>query len=345
MNISYYIIFFAITLLITLLGVPINIRFSKKTGLMDNPCSRSIHSKSVALAGGLSFAIPIILCEIVLALLFVEFREKFLEVAVGSIMITFLGFMDDKKQFTARYKLIFQIAIASFMYFCGYRMNLLTNPFGNDIVLKQFSYPFTVIWYVIVINAINLIDGIDGLAAGICAIVAGVILAVGLISGNSFIIILSVLLLAGCLGFLKYNFFPAKIFMGDTGALFLGFTIATICIAGVGQFKGITAMTLMIPISALGLPLMETTSTIFRRMRDNRHIFHADKEHIHHKLLDMGFSQRVIAIVLYFVTFLFGLIAIGFSFSDKKLFLVILLLLVFILFILINILYSKESKK
>lgn len=133
--------------------------------------------------------------------------------------------------------------------------------------------------------------------------------------------------------------------MGDTGALFIGFTIASICMTGISQYKGITAMTLLVPISALALPLMETTNTVFRRMKDKRHIFHADKEHIHHKLLELGFSQRFIALGLYFITLLFGLIAIGFSFADKKLVLLIMLLLIFILFILINILYSKEFRK
>lgn len=345
MSISIYIIFFSVTLALTLVLVPVNIRYSRKTGLLDHPGNRSIHKNSIALAGGLSFAIPIILFEIIAAGFLVENRENFLELAAGGIMITVLGFLDDKRKFTARYKLLFQIVIASFMYFSGFRMNMLTNPFGGDIDLSIFSFPFTILWYVTVINAFNLVDGIDGLAAGIGAIVAGVLLTVGIISGYPFIIILSILLFAGCLGFLRYNFYPAKIFMGDTGALFLGFTIASICVAGVSQFKGIAAMTLLIPIAVLGLPLVETTSTVFRRMKGNRHLFLADKEHIHHKLLDLGFSQKVIALVLYFVTFLFGMIAIGFSFSSKKLFLLILLLLVFILFILIILLYSKELKK
>jgi UDP-GlcNAc:undecaprenyl-phosphate GlcNAc-1-phosphate transferase len=168
---------------------------------------------------------------------------------------------------------------------------------------------------------------------------------VGLINHDNFVSLLSILLLGGSLGFLKYNFYPARIFMGDTGALFLGFTLASICISGVSQFKGITTMTLLIPIATLALPLLETFHTIFRRMKENRHIFHADKEHIHHKLLELGYSQKAIAFVLYFVTFLFGLIAIGFSFSNKRLFLLILLLLVFMLFILLNLLYSKGSKE
>lgn len=345
MSLSIYILFFLGTLISTLLLVPVNIKVSRKSGLLDHPCERSIHANAIALGGGLSFALPIIASEIILSFLLTSYREKFIELAIGSLLITTLGYLDDRKQFTARYKLIFQILISSFMYFSGFKMSLLTNPFGEDINLTIMSYPFTVLWYVIVINAFNLIDGIDGLAAGIGAIVSGVLITVGLIGGNPLIVILSVLVLAGCLGFLRYNFFPAKIFMGDTGALFLGFTIASICMTSVAQFKGITAMTLLVPISTLALPLIETTSTIFRRVKDKKHIFHADKEHIHHKLLDLGFSQKIIALVLYFITFLFGLIAIGFSFANKKLLLLIMLLLVFMLFILIIILYSKGNRK
>lgn len=343
--ISKYIFSLVFPLLMTYLCVPYNIRFSKQQGLIDHPGGRRIHKNSVALAGGLSFAIPIILSEVILGMWVTDQSNRFFELALGSGLIVLLGYFDDKREFTARYKLVFQVLIASLMYFMGYRMNLLTNPFGSEIGLGILSYPATVIWYVAVINAFNLIDGIDGLASGIAAIVSGVLLIVGVLNENHFVSLLSLVLMSGSLGFLYYNFYPARIFMGDTGALFLGFSIATICISGVSQFKGITAMTLLIPISALGLPLIEISNTIFRRMHENRHIFHADKEHIHHKLLELGYSQRTIALVLYFVTFLFGLIAIGFSYSNKRLFLLILLLLIFVLFILINLLYSKEFKK
>lgn len=345
MTISIYALSFFIPLILTFYLVPVNIKLSHKLGMLDMPDNRRIHNEPIALAGGLSFAIPIILMEIVLSLVLKDYRDRFVELAIGGSLITLLGYLDDKKHFTARYKLIFQIVIVSIMYIAGYRMNLLTNPFGNAIDLGIFSYPFTLLWYLAVINAFNLIDGIDGLAAGISAIAGGVILTIGILNHDPFVSILSLILMAGSIGFLYYNFYPARIFMGDTGALFLGFTIASICISGVGQFKGITTMTLLIPIVTLALPLIETSNTIFRRMKDNQHIFKADKEHIHHKLLELGYSQKAIALVLYFITFLFGLIAIGFSFSNKRLFLLILILLVFILFILINLLYSKEFKK
>ncbi len=345
MIVSIYAASFLVPMILTLLLVPVNIKFCERSGMLDHPSPRRIHKKSIALAGGLSFAIPIIMMELVLSVLMPDYRDRFLEIATGSSLIVLLGYLDDKRQFTANYKLLFQIGIVSLMYFLGYRMNLLTNPFGSEINLGIFSFPFTILWYIAVINAFNLIDGIDGLAAGISAIVSAVIFTVGLISHDPFVSLLSLILMAGSLGFLFYNFYPARIFMGDTGALFLGFSIASICISGVGQFKGITTMTLLIPIASLALPLIEIFNTIFRRMKEKRHIFLADKEHIHHKLLEMGYSQKTIVLVLYFITFLFGLIAIGFSFSNKRLFLLILLLMIFILFILINLLYSKEFKK
>jgi UDP-GlcNAc:undecaprenyl-phosphate/decaprenyl-phosphate GlcNAc-1-phosphate transferase len=345
MNLSIYLLSFFVPLILTFLLVPVNIRISQAMGLVDYPDGRRIHKLPIALAGGLSFAIPIIIMELVISLFLPDYQDRLIKLAIGSVMIVLLGFFDDKREFTAKYKLVFQAGIVSLMYFWGFRMNLLTNPFGSEINLGFFSYPFTVLWFLVVINTFNLIDGLDGLAAGIAAIASAVIFCVGLISHDPFVSLLSLVFFAGCLAFLYYNFFPAKIFMGDTGALFLGFSIASVCISGVGQFKGITTMTLLIPISILALPLFETFHTIFRRIKENRHIFHADKQHIHHKLLEQGFSQKTIALVLYFVTFLFGLIAIGFSFSNKRLFLLILLLMIFILFILINLLYSKEFKK
>jgi len=335
---------------LTYLLVPINIRFSKRFNLMDVPNERAIHKEQVPLAGGLSFAIPVIILQIFYSLRCNEFGlekevgTQILKLAIGGLAILVFGLFDDKRKFTANYKFLFQILIAIGMYFSGFKMTLLTNPFGPQISLGIFSFPFTIVWFLVVINAFNLIDGIDGLAAGVTIIVSSVLLAVGLVYSNTIVILLSLPLLCSNLAFLRYNFYPAKIFMGDTGALFIGLNIAAISITGISQYKGITAMTLLIPIIVLIIPISDTILAIFRRIKKRKHIFQADKEHLHHKMLDLGFSQRSIAFIGYFITFMFGLIAFGFSFASKEILTGILILLMALLLFFILILYKRGLK-
>ncbi|MDP8203312.1 MAG: MraY family glycosyltransferase [Candidatus Tenebribacter mawsonii] len=318
---------------------------SNKWNLLDHPQQRKIHTVTTPIAGGLSFGIPIILIQILIYFLFPEFGFQLLYLAVGGFLMLLLGFLDDKARIKANYKLITQIVIITIIYFAGFNIQLLTNPFGETIALGCFSFPVTILWFLLVVNAFNLIDGLDGLASGIAIIVATVLLAVGYSKSNTIIIFSSLTLIGANLAFLRYNFYPAKIFMGDTGSLFLGFNIAAISIVGKGEFKGITSMTLLVPIIALAIPIMDTALAIFRRVNKKENIFQADKEHIHHKLHEIGLSQKHIALISYFVTVLFGLIAFGFSFSSKKLLLLILLFLLFILLIFVFYLFKKEFKK
>lgn len=342
--ITYYIIALLISFLITYLLVPVNIRISNKWNLVDHPQQRKIHTVTTPIAGGLSFGISIILIQLIMYFVFSEFGSQLLFLTVGGSLMLLLGFLDDKTKVTAKYKLIIQITIITFIYFSGFNIQLLTNPFGRTIVLGYFSFPVTILWFLLVVNAFNLIDGMDGLASGIATIVAMVLLAVGILKSNTIIIFSSITLIGANLAFLKYNFYPAKIFMGDTGSLFLGFNIAAISIIGKGEFKGITSMTLLVPIIALAIPIMDTTLAIFRRVNKKKHIFRADKEHIHHKLHEIGLSQKSIALICYFLTLLFGLIAFGFSYSSKKVLLLILLLLLFILILIAYNIFKKEFK-
>jgi len=341
MIIEYLIIFFA-TFFVTYILVPSNIKFSKKNRIIDKPSNRSVHFEQTPSAGGLSFAIPIIL-SLILFYFIKDFNIIFIKLSIANILILILGILDDKKKFTANYKLFFQIGIAIFLYYSGFEINLLSNPFGKTFELGFLSFPFTIIWFLLVMNAFNLIDGMDGLAAGIALIVAFVLFAVGIRYGNYSVSLLAVSMMGSLAAFLKYNFYPARIFMGDTGSLFIGLNIAAISAMGTAQYKGITAMTLLIPIIALVIPISDTFLTIFRRIRNNKHIFEADKQHLHHKLYDLGFSQKTIAWISYFITFLFGLISFGFSFASQGIFMGIL----FILFIIILVFFvlHKEMYK
>ena len=332
MILSIIFVFFA-AFFFSYLIVPANIKFSKKFSLLDTPNQRSIHDKVVPLAGGLSMAIPIILFQLFFHRIFPSLAKNYTILSVCGILIVILGILDDKKKFTANYKLFFQVIIAVILYYNGFQISLLTNPFGENLQLGWFSFPLTITWFVLVMNAFNLIDGLDGLATGIALIVNLVLFAVGLHYNNYAVALLSIALVGSTAAFLRYNFFPAKIFMGDTGSLFLGMNISAISAAGTAQYKGITAMTLLIPIIALFIPISDTIIAVFRRIRQNKNIFEADKKHLHHKMLALGFSQKVIALIGYFITFLFGLVAFGFSFASQKIFLAILFVLFVIIFI------------
>jgi UDP-GlcNAc:undecaprenyl-phosphate GlcNAc-1-phosphate transferase len=335
-------LFFVFSFIVTFLLVPVNIRFSNTYQLLDNPSQRSIHKNPIPLAGGLSIAIPVIILQFYSYFLQSD-GKVFLALALGGIAILLVGYFDDKRKFGANIKLFFQISIVIVLYFYGFRIHLITNPFGESIELGIFSFPVTIIWFLLVMNALNLIDGLDGLATGISAIVLLVLFSVSVLYRNPITMTLSITLLASCLAFLRFNFYPAKIFLGDTGSLFIGLNIAAISAAGTAQYKGITTMTLLIPIIALIIPFSDTLIAIFRRIRAKKHIFEADKKHLHHKMLELGFSQRTIALTGYFITVLFGLIAFGFSFVSQKVFLGILFLLCMIIFILI--LIHKELHK
>ena len=350
MNINVFLATFTAGYVITALLVPLNIRFSRRFGLIDIPHARGIHNKDIPLAGGLSFGITLILLQTAFFVLHsrnileINNGDKLIYLALGCLLMMILGVLDDKREFTARYKLIFQIAIVCLMYFWGFRMEILTNPFGSEIYLGVFSFPMTVLWFILVINAFNLIDGLDGLASGIASIVALVLFIVGLLFHNDFVAMMSIMLLSVNLAFLRFNFFPARIFMGDTGSMILGLCIAAISVAGTGQYKGITTMTLLVPVIVLILPLSDTILAVYRRAKHRKHIFLADKQHIHHKLLELGYSQKTIALFSYAVTILFGLIALGFSFAPKNI-LFLVLIIVAIILIIIGYLLIKGIKK
>ncbi len=332
--------------LLTHLLVPLNIRLSRRWGIVALPNERRIHSVPTPEAGGLSFALPLILALVVigLAALPAQTGKMMLLLAGVGLLTVIFGVLDDKYESQVRYKLYWQIAIGIAMYLIGFRISSLTNPLGADFILGWLSFPATVIWYLVVLNAINLIDGIDGLAAGVCIIVCAVLLAVGIKENNFLVAALSSFLLAGNLAFLRFNFHPAKIFMGETGAEFNGLIIAAIATTGTTQYKGITSMTLIIPLSALAIPLIDMVLALYRRIRRGS-LVSQDKNHLHHTMLDFGLSQTAVSLIVYLVTLMFGLIAIGFSFSSKRVLLTVLLGLLTLTVVVAYILMRLEKKK
>ncbi|MDP8231293.1 MAG: MraY family glycosyltransferase [Candidatus Zophobacter franzmannii] len=333
--------------LLTLLVIPLNHKLSKQLGIVDKPEARKIHLKIIPSGGGLSFGIPIILAQFVFYLIYPDhdYKDQVGALAVSGLWIMILGLIDDKFKLNAYTKLFYQIIIAVFLYFAGFRIMEITNPFGSEFQLGMMSFPVTIFWYLLIINSLNLIDGIDGLAAGIGSVSSIILFFVGVKYNNIYVMYLSLVLIAGCTAFLKENSHPAKIFMGDTGSMLIGLNLASLATIGTGQLKGITAITLMIPITVMGVPLLDTFLAVFRRIKNKKSIFAADKEHFHHILLNYGLSQRTISFAAYFFTLLFGLIALGFSFSSKKILLTVMVLLIVTLLIVLYSILKKESKK
>ncbi|MCB5249607.1 MAG: MraY family glycosyltransferase [Candidatus Cloacimonadales bacterium] len=345
--ILYPLIFSLFVLIISFFLVPINIKISNKVGLISIPNDRSVHAQNTPSAGGLSFAIPIIMSEIILLFMIQDefFHKNMLGLIVGNILVLTLGIVDDKYCLNAKLKLLGQLLLAVSMFFLGFRIEQITNPFGASIPIYDFSFPLTLIWYLVIMNAMNLIDGLDGLAAGITIICCIVLAIAGFYYGNITVLVSSLLLASGCLSFLYYNYPPAKIFMGDSGSLFIGFQFASISILGTYQLKGLTTMTLLIPVTVLFVPLLDVLTSIYRRLKNKQNIFKADKMHIHHRMLKTGFSVKTVMLISWFVTLLFALLALGYILVNRQIMLVILLSLSILTGIFFYYLVKKEFFK
>jgi UDP-GlcNAc:undecaprenyl-phosphate GlcNAc-1-phosphate transferase len=293
---------FAIAYLLT----PVVKNVALKVGAVADPVARSVHTKPTPHLGGLaiylSFALTVLIAS--------GWPDaQTLRILGCGLLVVAFGATDDFRNLSPRTKLLGQIMMASLLVGLGVRIHFITNPFGDGVLfLGDWSYPLSVLWVVAVMNVINLADGLDGLAAGISTIAALAALFVATRMGFEVVIILTAALAGSALGFLPHNFNPAKIFMGDAGAMFLGFTLAAVSMQG--ALKQTTAVALLVPIVALGLPITDTALSIYRRLRAGRPVGQADKGHIHHRLLALGFSQRQAVLVMWAVTAWLGLSAV-----------------------------------
>jgi len=258
-------------------------------------------------------------------------------ILAGVLIIIILGIVDDIKALRARVKFPVQLIAAIIVVATGTRITTISKPFQETVALHPsmmymlgdiLAFIISIVWIVGMTNAINLIDGLDGLAAGVSGIAAITLYIVAVIRKQDDIAIISVSLVGAIAGFLPYNFNPAKIFMGDTGATFLGFILAIISIEG--TMKSVTALAVAIPILVLGLPIIDTMFAIFRRLLHGKPIGEADRGHLHHRLLDMGLSHRMAVISLYIVSGALGLVSI--ALVDKGLLPSIILLIIIVMF-------------
>ncbi len=253
---------------------------------------------------------------------------------LGGLCVAGLGLFDDLRGAGVGQKLTVQCAVAALLFVLGLRIEGLANPFGPTLALGPLSFPFTMLWIVGIINAFNLIDGLDGLAGGVALIAVGTNLVIGLERQEPTMVLIGAVLAGAISGFLFYNFNPASIFMGDTGSMFLGFVLSTLTIK-VNQ-KSTAAVSILIPIVALGLPIFDTALAFVRRAARGRPVFHADREHIHHQLLALGLTHRQAVLALYVLSAFLGTLAVALTYASNRQTLAILGGLTGVLFLLLS---------
>lgn len=288
---------------------PLVKKFAIHIGAIDIPKDkRRIHNKPIPLLGGLAMYMSFMLMLIIKQGAMTKPEKGIL---IGASVIVLGGFLDDKYDLRPWQKLLFQVSSALCLIFFGLKIQLLTNPFFTSsqyLEIGWLSVPLTIIWVVGITNALNLIDGLDGLAAGIALISSLTMLVIAILNSRTEAIVLTTLLSGAILGFLPYNFNPASIFMGDTGAQLLGFLLAAISIEG--AIKSAAAFAIAVPILALGLPIYDTLFAMIRRKINGKPIMQADKGHLHHRLLNMGLSQKQAVIIMYLISAVLGSLAV-----------------------------------
>lgn len=317
---------FIVAVAIALVVTPGVIRLAAATGAMDKPDNRKVHTKPIPRIGGLGIYIAFlvsVIANIFFSTPSTEVQKEIIGLTVSGSLIVLLGLVDDYKNLPAKVKLLGQILTACVLVF-GFdvRIDFITDPFGDYLYLDWAAVPATIFWLVGLTNTVNLIDGLDGLAAGISAIASITILLVAL-EGQFFLVAgLTAALAGAAIGFLFYNSNPAKIFMGDSGSMFFGFMLAGISV--IGSMKSTATITLVVPIFALGVPILDTAFAIVRRWLGGQPIFKPDKGHLHHRLLKRGYSQRQAVFLMYVVSALLGLSAIALTEVSTQIAMIIL---------------------
>lgn len=310
-----YLLAFVVAFLSTYLLTPPVRSVALSFMIIDQTNHRKVHKKVITKLGGLAIFNGFVLAMIVSFFLEMHVLQSslipFIAIFISGVIILFLGIYDDVKGANAIVKFSVQIVSALILIKSGFLIDEIKTPFLT-VSFGEGSIFFTILWVLGITNAINLIDGVDGLAAGIVLIVSLGLFAVLWLKQSSVLGMVMCMALAGsCLGFLQYNFHPAKIFMGDTGSLFLGFIISALAIES--SCKSVVTISLLVPIIALGIPIFDTTFVFFRRLSKFSHPFRADDSHIHHCLLRRGFSQVNVVWILYSITILLSVIGLLFT--------------------------------
>ena len=299
----------AVALIVAFISTPVVKMLAFRVGAVDVPKdSRRMHDHPIPRMGGLAIFFGFILSTLV----FLKMNNQLRGMLLGAVVIIVLGIFDDIYSLRASFKFVIQIIAALIAAFSGNIIEALSNPniFSQNPIweLGWLQYPVTVIWIVAITNAVNLIDGLDGLACGVSTISSMTMLVIALVVSDGPVAILMAALAGGCIGFLPYNINPAKIFMGDTGSTFLGYVLAVVSIQGLFKFYAIISFA--VPFLMLGLPIFDTAFAFIRRIAHGQSPMHADRSHVHHRLIDMGFSQKQAVAVLYIISAILGLSAV-----------------------------------
>lgn len=337
-----YLSSFSFALLGSFAFVPFSIWLSKKLNVLDIPDERKVHSVPIPRWGGAGIALSFFFALAVIYFLFPRFRillsyknkifngqslvgilsleKQLIGILFGSLFVLILGMWDDRKEISAKVKLPLQIIATYITMDYGVRLTGISLPWGDQYYIFPLlaSQIVTVFWLTGFMNTINLVDGLDGLAGGICAIASGTFLVVSILQGQTQIVlfskqlklagVLSAALCGASLGFLWFNFHPAKVFMGDGGSLFLGFMLATITV--IGTLKTTAFFSLIIPIVVVAFPILDVAFSIVRRLRSGKEVFEPDREHFHHQFLRHGWTQREAVLSVYVVTLVLSIFSI-----------------------------------
>ena len=302
-----YIIPFLAAFILTFIQMPFTIKIAKKKGFLDVPKDeRRVHKKPIPVGGGIAMVISVS----ILMVYFLPINKNLIMALISSIIIAISGLYDDKEGLSPKLKFLFQILAAVILIIGGMKIEFFTNPFdAHDalLILNILSIPVTIFWVCGITNTINLIDGLDGLASGVSMICAISMFFITYKMGRYDVSLICALVAGACLGFLPFNFNPAKIFMGDTGALYLGFMLSYISISGF--LKQAAILMIFVPVLILGVPVFDTAFAMVRRKLSGKSMVEADKGHLHHRLLKMGLNQRQTVVILYSISAIFGVLA------------------------------------
>ena len=341
-QVLFMIFAFIVSFAFTFATTPLVRRFAFKIGAIDIPKdNRRMHKKPTPRIGGLA----IIFGFTVATLCFAQPSRQLYGTLAGAAIIAVMGVIDDCKNLPAKLKFVIQIIAALVVVFAGdIKIDVFTNPnFLSDnpywVLPEWLSVTLTVIWIVFITNAVNFIDGLDGLAAGVSAIMSISLVFISIRVGEYPIAILGIALMGSCFGFLPFNFNPAKIFMGDTGSTFLGFMLATLSIQGV--FKSYAVISFAVPLLILGLPLFDALFAMIRRILRGQSPMTADRGHLHHRLVDMGFSQKQTVFILYAISGVLGITAV--LLAESGVLRALLLVICVLILLLIGSMLGKNS--
>ena len=341
-QVLFMIFAFIVSFAFTFATTPLVRRFAFKIGAIDIPKdNRRMHKKPTPRIGGLA----IIFGFTVATLCFAQPSRQLYGTLAGAAIIAVMGVIDDCKNLPAKLKFVIQIIAALVVVFAGdIKIDVFTNPnFLSDnpywVLPEWLSVTLTVIWIVFITNAVNFIDGLDGLAAGVSAIMSISLVFISIRVGEYPIAILGIALMGSCFGFLPFNFNPAKIFMGDTGTMFLGFKLATLSIQGV--FKSYAVISFAVPLLILGLPLFDALIAMIRRILRGQSPMTADRGHLHHRLVDMGFSQKQTVFILYAISGVLGITAV--LLAESGVLRALLLVICVLILLLIGSMLGKNS--